>query len=62
MFSLGILYLKANKNTNPAPALASKLASAKYHHISFLPKKLEKHRISLRNPVFLWLQGQGSNG
>ena len=61
MFSLGILYLKANKNTNSIPALVSELASNKVWYVPFHNKKLEKYRISWWNPVFLWLRRQDSN-
>ena len=42
-------------------ALTPQLTPRVFSGASFLLKKLEKHRISYRNPVFLWLRRQDSN-
>ena len=41
--------------------LSPRLSPTAFWITPFLPKKLEKHRISYRNPVFLWLRRQDSN-
>ena len=41
--------------------LGSKWRQLKLKRIPISLKKLEKHRISYRNPVFLWLRRQDSN-
>ena len=41
--------------------LGSKWGQLKLKRIPISLKKLEKHRISYRNPVFLWLRRQDSN-
>ena len=41
--------------------LSPRLSPTAFLASSFCLKKLEKHRISYRNPVFLWLRRQDSN-
>ena len=41
--------------------LSPRLSPTAFGAASFCLKKLEKHRISYRNPVFLWLRRQDSN-
>ena len=42
-------------------ALSPRLSPTVFYGVPFCVKKLEKHRISYRNPVFLWLRRQDSN-
>ena len=41
--------------------LSPRLSPTAFSAAPFYVKKLEKHRISYRNPVFLWLRRQDSN-
>ena len=41
--------------------LSPQLSPTAFWATPFNIKKLEKHRISIRNPVFLWLRRQDSN-
>ena len=41
--------------------LSPRLSPTAFFTAPFFAKKLEKHRISYRNPVFLWLRRQDSN-
>ena len=41
--------------------LSPRLSPTAFSAVPFYVKKLEKHRISYRNPVFLWLRRQDSN-
>ena len=41
--------------------LSPRLSPTAFWAAPFCVKKLEKHRISYRNPVFLWLRRQDSN-
>ena len=41
--------------------LSPRLSPTAFSAAPFFVKKLEKHRISYRNPVFLWLRRQDSN-
>ena len=41
--------------------LSPRLSPTAFWTTLFFIRKLEKHRISYRNPVFLWLRRQDSN-
>ena len=52
---------KTPLSKTPFSELTPQLTPRVFTGASFCLKKLEKHRISYRNPVFLWLRRQDSN-